>query len=125
MKTHFMGTIFSAAMAMLAFAATNQTATAAPTTKIIFPKGSYCASYSGNFSKSKTYSLYLLKNQDFEVKAANMEDGITIRDGRGLVRGQWIDDNTYRIHTRMKGNHFVTIHSPYGDQKVEFCAYSN
>ena len=123
MKRRFTAPLFGAAIALLSVAATTQTATAATATKIIFPKGSYCASYSGDFSKTKTYSLYLLKNQDFEVKAANMEDGIRIRDARGVLRGQWIDDNTYRIHTRMKGLHYVTVRSPYGDQQVEFCAY--
>ena len=113
--------VLSASVAMIALTGISQSAIA--TTQIIFPKGSYCASYSGNFSKSKTYSLNLAKGQDFEVKAANMEDGVNIKDTRGKVRGQWIDDTTYRVHTRMKGKHYVTVRSPYGDQRVEFCAY--
>lgn len=112
---------FFVGLTLLAFATVSQSATAA--TKIVFPKGSYCASYSGNFSKSKTYSVSLMKGQQFEVKAANMEDGIIIKDKRGTVPGNWIDDTTYQIYTRNKGVHNVTVKSPYGDQQVQFCAY--
>ena len=55
MKRRFTAPLFGAAIALLSLAATTQTATAATATKIIFPKGSYCASYSGDFSKTKTY----------------------------------------------------------------------
>ena len=44
MKRRFTAPLFGA-IAMLSVAATTQTATAATATKIIFPKGSYCASY--------------------------------------------------------------------------------
>lgn len=121
MKRFSISALLFAGAAIMVCTGVSQSAVAA--TKIIFPKGSYCASYSGDFSKSKTYSLYLLKGQDIEVKAANMEDGVTIKDSYGNVRGEWVDDNTYRVQTRMKGKHFVTVRSPYGDQKVEFCAY--
>ncbi len=97
--------------------------TATPSTKIVFPKGSYCASYSGDFSRSKTYRLYLMKGQTFEVKAANSEDNIRIRDSKGRVDGEWTDDTTYQVLTRHKGNHYVTVRSPYGEQTVKFCAY--
>lgn len=111
------------ATTLLLMAGINQTASASASTKINFAKGSYCASYSGDFSQKKSYSIALKKGQLFEVKAANMEDGVVVRDSRGVVSGDWADSTTYRITTRTKGNHIVTVHSPEGNQTVQFCAY--
>lgn len=115
--------IYQMGMGILILMMTGVGHTAPAATNIVFPQGSYCASYSGDFSRSKTYRLYLTKNQTFEVKVANIEDDIRIRDSKGVIHGEWVDDNTYQVLTRYKGNHFVTVRSPYGDQTVEFCAY--
>lgn len=91
-------------------------------TKIIFPKGSYCGSYSGDFRKSKTFSIYLLEGQTFEVKSADSADTITVKDSRGVLDGTWSTSTSYQVTTRKKGMHYVTLRSPKSYQEVQFCA---
>lgn len=99
----------------------SQTATAS--TKIVFPAGSYCGSYSGDFRNSKAFNIYLKKGQLFEVKSASQEDTITVKDSRGTVRGSWANSTTYQVTTRNKGNHTIVLKSPESYQDVQFCAY--
>lgn len=95
-------------------------------TKIKFAKGSYCGSYSGNFSKGKVFSLYLSANQEFITR--NTGDGfqydITVKapNGRSL-RGEHISDSELMYTTTRKGRHIIKVKSTERFNSIEFCAY--
>lgn len=94
----------------------------ANTTAIIFPKGSYCSSFSGNVAK-RTFSIFLGANQTLTVTSDIGFYDIIVKDPKGKILrydgqdyGEWT--------TKMKGKH--TIHLVHGDSNfanVEFCAY--
>lgn len=106
----------------MTLASVPQTATA--TTRIVFPKGSYCGSYSGDFRNSKTFSIYLAKGQSFSIESNNPMNSVIVRDSRGIKRGYWSGGDTYYdLVTRTKGTHNITIKTDSSYEDVKFCAY--
>ncbi|MBS9780417.1 MAG: hypothetical protein KGV51_07305 [Moraxellaceae bacterium] len=100
----------------------------AKTTPIKFAKGSYCGSYSGNFTHGKKFSLVLKANQ--ELVTRNTEYGfydvhVKAPNGRTLRGKVDIDHETmYTIHTTTRsGRHTIYVKSTEPYNSIEFCAY--
>lgn len=109
-------------VAGLLVAGVPQTSNAA-TTKIIFPKGSYCGSYSGDYRHNKTFSVYLMKGQTFQITTDNELDTMNVRGPAGHLEGDWSNEGkTYTVTTHSKGLHYVTLHSKADFANLKFCA---
>lgn len=97
-------------------------------TPITFAKGSYCASYTGEIGHSKTFSLFLLKNQYLNVNHNTEEVSVKVKDSAGkLYKDDYPEDDTYVVSPiPKKGNYYITItpKAKYRNswQEVEFCA---
>lgn len=95
-------------------------------TKIKFAKGSYCGSYSGNFLKGKTFSLYLAANQEFITRNTGngLQYDITVKAPNGRkLRGEQLNDDELMYTTTRKGRHIIRVKSTQRYNSIEFCAY--
>lgn len=97
-------------------------------TPIVFAKGSYCGSYTGEISNSKTFSLFLLKNQYLNVHYNANEVKIRVTDKAGKVyKNDHQENGTYMLSPiPKKGNYYITVTPKpkyrHSWQKIEFCA---
>lgn len=100
----------------------------AKTTPIVFAKGSYCASYTGEIGNSKTFSLFLLKNQYLNVHYNANQVKVRVTDKAGKIYKNNYQENDMYIFSPIpkKGNYYVTItpkpNYRHSWQEVKFCA---
>jgi len=94
-------------------------------TRIQFAKGSYCGSYSGNFSQGKQFVLNLARDQTLTVR--NVGDGfqydISVFGPTGQIRGRNISQDQMNYYTPVKGDYYIYMSSTTPFNAVEFCAY--
>lgn len=100
----------------------------AKATPIVFAKGSYCASYAGEIDNSKTFSLFLLKNQYLNVHYNGKEVRVKVTDKTGKLYKDKYDEYDMYVFSPIpkKGNYYVTItpkpNYHHSWQEIKFCA---
>ncbi len=112
-------------MALCSLASVGYTAPNA--TPVIFPKGSYCAGYSGNIHNNKTFSLFLLKNNYLNIHFDPQEVNVRVKNSAGKTIKGYADDDIYVVSSiPKKGTYYVTVtpKSKYRGswQELKFCA---
>ena len=94
-------------------------------TKVVFAKGSYCGSFTGNVRHGRTFRLGLLANQDFII--TNTGDGqinvASVKGPNGIIRGSRIG-NAKGYYISKSGPHDILIYANSNHSSIEFCAYS-
>jgi len=113
----------SVIVGVLVIAASQQSAIAA--TRIVFARGSYCGSYSGNFTRGKEFVLGLSRGQTFTTR--NIGNGtqynIRVTGARGRVQGFQGARNQIDYSIPATGDYYVYMQSSEPYNSVEFCAY--
>ncbi|PNK61330.1 hypothetical protein [Psychrobacter sp. FDAARGOS_221] len=120
-----MKNIASAASLVITAALLATSAQAAePTTKLVFAKGSYCGSFSGDLKRGKRFSLWLLANQEVIIRNTGYSKikVAYIDSPNGRVKGEHFDNMT-SFYTTKRGNHYIKIYGSDHHSSVEICAY--
>ena len=95
------------------------TAQALPTSQVVFAKGSYCGSYTGDLSKGRVFKVSLGANQELVINTDGHVQSVKDSKGRRLTDH---GDSDYRYYTRSKGEHRITMVGS-GFSSAEFCVY--
>lgn len=110
-------------ISILIIATSQQSAIAA--TRIVFARGSYCGSYSGNFTRGKEFVLGLARGQTFTTR--NIGNGtqynIRVTGPRGRVQGSRGARDQIDYFIPANGDYYVYMQSSEPYNSVEFCAY--
>ena len=92
--------------------------------KIVFPKGSFCGSYSGRIGSGRTFRLGLGANQTLVVRTLGGSHTIAwVRGPYGYLDGYKPDDESTEYETDATGWHYVRITAHEGSGSIQFCAY--
>ena len=94
-------------------------------TRIAFPKGSYCSSYTGDFSRGKKFVLALGKNQRFTSRntGGGSQYDVYLVGPTGKLMGQKVSNDEIDYIIPMKGDYEIFVVSSGEFGSVEFCAY--
>lgn len=101
------------------------TASAEAATRIKFTRGSYCGSYSGNFSNGREFILGLGKGQTFTSR--NIGHGtqydLYVIGPTGIVAGEKVNLEQINYQIPVSGDYRIYIESSTRNSSIEFCAY--
>ena len=94
-------------------------------TRIVFARGRYCGSYSGDFRTPRVFLIGLRAGQEFTVRntGRGQQYGITVTGPTGTLDGENTSSNTLSYYTDADGDHYVTISAVVRYTSVQFCAY--
>ena len=94
-------------------------------TRIRFAGGSYCGSYSGDFSGGREFVLGLASGQTFTSRNTGHADqyDVSVYGPTGRVPGRRASRTTLRYSIPVSGDYYITIRSTSPYSSVEFCAY--
>jgi hypothetical protein len=94
-------------------------------TRIRFAQGSYCGSYSGNFSSGKEFVLGLSRGQTLTTRntGGGRHYNITVNGPRGRVNGSKTNRSTIAYTIPAGGDYYIYMDSSDPYSAVEFCAY--
>ncbi|NJO93173.1 MAG: hypothetical protein HC820_00225 [Hydrococcus sp. RM1_1_31] len=94
-------------------------------TRVQFARGSYCGSYSGNFSGGKEFVLRLARGQTFTSRntGGGTQYDIYVKGPTGIVRGEKVSWEQINYYTPVAGDYYIYIESTMPYNSVEFCAY--
>ena len=94
-------------------------------TRIVFPRGSFCGSYSGNYRNGKEFVLGLKADQRFTVTNTGVGRQTTwsVSGPTGDLEGYRQDRSTFEYYTEATGSHYVFVTSTARRSAVQFCAY--
>lgn len=94
-------------------------AQALPSSKVVFAKGSYCGSYTGDLRSGRVFKIALGANQELVINTDGHVQ--SVRDSKGKRLADY-GEYDYRYFTRTKGEHrVIMVGSRFST--VEFCAY--
>lgn len=114
------GTLIALPMSHIAF---NSSVNAA--TLIAFARGSYCGSYTGDFSGGREFALNLAKRQDLHVRntSENYQYNISVYGPNGYVDGDKRSPDRINYQIPRQGKYYVYVESNTTYSSIEFCAY--
>jgi hypothetical protein len=94
-------------------------------TRIQFAKGSYCGSYTGNFSGGRRFVLQLGRNQTFISRNTgnSQQLDVYVTGPTGNISGEKVSNNEIRYQCTAKGDYEIKVLSDSTFSSVEFCAY--
>lgn len=94
-------------------------------TRIEFAKGSYCGSYTGDFSGGRRFILSLGRNQTFVSRNTAGDDQIDlyVQGPTGKIPGKKITEDEVHYQTTAKGDYEILVVSSAKFSAIEFCAY--
>ncbi|WP_201505051.1 hypothetical protein [Psychrobacter aestuarii] len=113
----------AAAALIMAFGSVSAHA-AESSTKITFPKDSYCGSFAGDIQDGKVFRLWLSPQQNLVVSNIG-DDQISVAyasDGKQRLEGDRYGADT-SFYTKRKGNHYVKVYGNSHHSAVDFCVY--
>jgi hypothetical protein len=118
-------TISLAFCALLGISLALPLATQAETTRIVFAKGSYCGSYTGDFSGGKRFVLGLGRDQTFISRNTgnSRQFDVYVTGPTGKIPGQNVAANEIHYRTTARGDYEIMVLSESAFSSVEFCAY--
>jgi hypothetical protein len=95
------------------------------TTRITFARGSYCGSYSGNFSGGREFVLNLGGGQTFTARntGGGVQYDISVYGATGQVYGTKVSSDQINYQIPRRGDYYIDIKSSIAYNSVEFCAY--
>lgn len=101
------------------------TASAQAATRIKFARGSYCGSYSGNFSNGREFLLGLGAGQTFTSR--NIGHGtqydVYVIGPTGRVFGKKVNSEQINYQIPVSGDYRIFLESSTRNSSIEFCAY--
>jgi hypothetical protein len=94
-------------------------------TRIKFARGSYCGSYSGNFSQGREFVLNLGSGQRFTSRniGGGIQYDIYVTGPKGRISGEKVAKDQIEYYIPVKGDYYIYIESTTSFSNVEFCAY--
>ncbi len=94
-------------------------------TRIQFAKGSYCGSYSGNFSRGRKFVLKLGGGQTFTSRniGSGTQYDVYVTGPRGRINGQQVSDTQIDYYIPVSGDYYIYVESSNPYSNIEFCAY--
>lgn len=116
--------LVSAVTALMLVVSPSVQAKSPKVTKLTFPKGSYCTSFTGYYH-DRVFSIYLLAGQTLEIKTQDVVDSVVVRSPKGK-RLPDVGAENYNYKTQQKGKHTIRINRASingGSDTIEFCAY--
>lgn len=94
-------------------------------TRIRFAAGSYCGSYSGDFSEGREFVLDLARGQTFTSRniGPGTQYDVYLYGPNGRIDGRPASPDQIDYSIRETGDHYIYIESTTRYGSVEFCAY--
>lgn len=94
-------------------------------TRVRFAAGSYCGSYSGDFSGGREFVLGLARGQTFTSRniGRGTQYDVYLYGPNGRIEGRQVSPNQIDYMIRETGDHYIYIESTTRYGSVEFCAY--
>lgn len=94
-------------------------------TRIKFARGSYCGSYSGNFSNGREFVLRLAADQTFTSRniGYGTQYDVSVVGPKGRVFGNKISADQINYQTPASGDYRIYVESSTPHSSIEFCAY--
>jgi hypothetical protein len=94
-------------------------------TRIVFPKGTYCGTYSGNYRRGREFVLGLSGDQRFQVinTGAGQQTTWSVEGPAGELEGDRLNRSTLEYYTEASGDHYVYVTSTSTRSSIKFCAY--
>ncbi|MCX7086626.1 MAG: hypothetical protein NTV00_01085 [Methylococcales bacterium] len=117
--------IATKAIVVLSLLSISNQASSEAATQIRFAKGSFCCSYTGDFSRGKKFVLGLGKDQRFTSRNTGDEtqyDAYLV-GSTGKLSGQKVSNDEIDYIIPSRGNYEIFVFSSGGYGSVEFCAY--
>ena len=114
----------AAAALILAVGCTSAQAATESSTKITFPKDSYCGSFAGDIQSGKTFRLWLSPQQNLVVSNIG-DDQVSVAyvsDGKERLEGDRYGNET-SFYTKRKGNHYIKVYGTSHHSAIDFCVY--
>ncbi|MBE9078500.1 hypothetical protein IQ241_14540 [Romeria aff. gracilis LEGE 07310] len=104
-------------------AAPNPMAKAA--TRIQFPSGSYCGSYSGDFSGGREFVLGLGRGQTLTSRntGGGTQYAIYVSGPTGNLSGQRASEGQINYYIPASGDYYIYVESSIDYSAIEFCAF--
>ncbi|MEG3438480.1 hypothetical protein V0288_15215 [Pannus brasiliensis CCIBt3594] len=111
------------AIALTTFAILPATETPAAT-RIQFARGSYCGSYSGNFSRGREFVLRLRGGQILSTRniGRGTQYNIYVNGPTGTIDGRPVSPNQIDYPIPRSGDYYIYIESSTPYSNIEFCA---
>jgi hypothetical protein len=101
------------------------TTSAIAATRIKFARGSYCGSYSGDFSNGREFVLNLRGGQTFTTR--NIGGGrqvvFSVRGPSGRISGYQNSADQINYDIPRSGDYYIWVESSTSFSNIEFCAY--
>lgn len=106
-------------------ALTSFTASAEAATRIKFARGSYCGSYSGNFSNGREFLLRLAARQTFTSRniGSGTQYDVYVVGPKGRLFGEKVDVAQMNYQIPASGDYRIYVESSTPHSSIEFCAY--
>ncbi len=95
------------------------------TTRIRFARGSFCGSYSGNFTGGREFVLGLARGQTLTTQntGSGNQYNITVYGPTGRISARKPSKSTLSYTIPATGDYYISIRSTSPFDSVEFCAY--
>ncbi|BAZ47384.1 hypothetical protein NIES4102_44300 (plasmid) [Chondrocystis sp. NIES-4102] len=94
-------------------------------TRIAFARGSYCGSYSGDFSGGREFVLNLGRGQTFTSRniGGGVQYDMYVYGPVGSIYGAKLSSSQINYQIPSQGDYHIYIESSTTYNSVEFCAY--
>lgn len=94
-------------------------------TRIVFPRGSYCGTYSGNYHNGRQFVLGLAGGQRFTVANTGVGNQTTwsVSGPTGELSAYRVTRSLIEYYTEADGPHYVYVTSTARRSSIQFCAY--
>ncbi|MFM7733558.1 MAG: hypothetical protein ACKO6F_08915 [Cyanobium sp.] len=94
-------------------------------TRIRFARGSYCGSYSGNFTGGREFVLGLARGQTFTTQntGSGNQYSIVVNGPTGRIAARKTSSSSLSFSIPTTGDYYIYMRSTSPYDSVEFCAY--
>lgn len=94
-------------------------------TRIRFAQGSYCGSYSGNFTGGREFVLGLARGQTLTTQntGSGNQYSIVVNGPTGRINARKTSNSSLSFSIPTTGDYYVYMRSTSPYDSVEFCAY--
>ena len=95
------------------------------TTRIRFPRGSFCGTYVGNFRRGREFVLGLRDGQRLTVRNIGIGRQTTtdVEGPTGTLEAVRDSDSQLSYYTEADGDHYIVVRSTTARASIEFCAF--
>lgn len=98
---------------------------ASAATRIVFRRGAYCGTYSGDFREGRQFVLGLRAGQRFTSRniGVGVQSDVSVVGPTGKLYATRDSYSQLSFYTQASGSHYVWVVSSAANAAIEFCAY--